>query len=244
MEHVRRLFQMGNEYCVTFIPECPNGFGILLLGDGTDYVEGKTSSWEEHLGKRMLLTSFLESGYTVFTSNFYGKHWGSPKAYELSVLLYETVLRKEILNEKIHIYAEGIGALLAKKWMKLHPYFIRSVALIQPNFSLVEILNGEKKHKLYYKRILDEIKTAYDRELNIFEMLMEENEREAYKYPVPVKIWMSTKHTSSQNYIQRGTEMWVAQSSLQPDIKYYTEEIKYSLYSRITPYFHSYEKEI
>ena len=69
-------------------------------------------------GKNLQIQSLLKEGYTVFYSNLYGKNWGSEKAVKLAKRLYEHIIRSEIMNDKIHIIAEGMGALVALKLLQ------------------------------------------------------------------------------------------------------------------------------
>ena len=106
-----RNFQLDTEWNVIHYPERPKGFGILIIGDERNFVDSNTSFWLQNEGKTKLLQSLLDAGYTVFYSNLYGKNWGSEKAVRLSKRLYQHMIRSEILNGKIHILAEGMGAL-------------------------------------------------------------------------------------------------------------------------------------
>ncbi|MBR8646232.1 hypothetical protein KEH51_27745 [[Brevibacterium] frigoritolerans] len=92
-----------------------------------------------------------EYGYTLFSSNFHGANWGSPKALDLSLNLYILFMKKEIVNQRVHILAEGTGALLALKLMNELGNKIRSVVLIDPVFSLKAQLEKEKENKFFYK---------------------------------------------------------------------------------------------
>ncbi|OCA84272.1 hydrolase [Bacillus sp. FJAT-27225] len=157
-----RHFQLENEWSAIYYPEKPTGFGVMVFGDERHFVNGKTSFWKQNTGKRQILSALKGAGYTLFTSNFHGKHWGSTKAVLLASTLYSYVMKNEILNGKIHILAEGMGALAALKFAKEMEGQIRSIVLINPILSLKLHLEQEKEHKFFYKKVLFEIAKAYE----------------------------------------------------------------------------------
>ena len=128
-----RNFQLDNEWSIIHYPEKPTGFGILILGDERHFVDAKNSFWLQNEGKLSIINKFKESGYTIFSSNLYGRNWGSDKALDLAARLYQYVIRTEILNSKIHIFAEGMGALTAIQLMNKMSGQIRSVVLSSHN---------------------------------------------------------------------------------------------------------------
>ncbi|HWO75048.1 MAG TPA: hydrolase [Bacillus sp. (in: firmicutes)] len=156
----QRFFQLDTEWNVIHYPEKPNGFGVLIFGGEGHFVEEKNSFWLQHMGRNIWLKALLEAGYTVFYSNLYGNHWGSEKAGELAESLYHYVIRHEILNERIHIIAEGMGALLIPELVKNLEGNIRTVSLINPYFSLKEKMDEEKEQLFFYKKFLHEVKVA------------------------------------------------------------------------------------
>lgn len=162
MEH--RNFKLDTEWNMIHYPEKPTGFGILIIGDERHYVDEKSSFWTQNEGKQRLIESFKKSGYTVFYSNLYGKNWGSEKAVNLAKRLYEYIIRTEIINSKIHILAEGMGALVALKLIKEMNGNIRSVVLLNPVLSLKHHLEQEKDHKFFYKKLLKELSYSFDKE--------------------------------------------------------------------------------
>lgn len=157
-----RNFQLDTEWNVIHYPERPQGFGILIIGDERHFVDENTSFWLQNEGKSILLKYLLDAGYTVFYSNLYGKNWGSQKAVRLSKRLYEHVIRSEILNEKIHILAEGMGALVALKLMQEMKDCIRSVVLLNPILSLDHQLELEKDRKFFYKKMIQELSESFN----------------------------------------------------------------------------------
>lgn len=161
-----RNFQLDTEWNVIHYPEKPSGFGILVLGDERNFVDAESSFWVQNEGKSTLLKKFKEEGYTIFYSNLYGKNWGNDKAVNLARRLYEHIIRTEIINGKIHIIAEGMGALVALRLMnEMGPKQIRTCVLINPIVSLHHHLELEKEHKFFYKKLLKELSVSFDEEM-------------------------------------------------------------------------------
>lgn len=160
MRHAR-FFRIEEQWSVIYLPERPSGFAVCLLGDNGMLVEKATSDWETHPEKRKFIEDLLSRGYTLFTSSFFDRHWGSPRAFRLMEQLYHVVLKQEILNKKIHLFAEGTGALIALQWMNAHPKQLRSCYFVNPCLSLHAYYEQEKENKLYYKRFLKEMEQAY-----------------------------------------------------------------------------------
>ena len=156
----QRFFQLDTEWNVIHYPEKPNGFGVFIFGGEGHFVEEKNSYWLQHFGRNIWLTALLEAGYTVFYSNLYGNHWGSEKAKDLAESLYHYVIRHEILNERIHIVAEGMGALLIPEFVRSLNKKVRTVCVINPYFSLKEKMDEEKEQLFFYKKFLQEVKMA------------------------------------------------------------------------------------
>ncbi|MFD2443177.1 hydrolase [Bacillus sp. CGMCC 1.16607] len=157
-----RNFILDTEWNMIHYSEKPNGFGILIIGDERHFVDEHKSFWTQNEGKQLLLTQLKESGYTIFYSNLYGKHWGTNRATWLAERLYHHIMRTEILNSKIHIIAEGMGALIVMELLKTLGKEIRSVVFLNPIFSLKYHLEQEKEHKFFYKKLLNEISHAYE----------------------------------------------------------------------------------
>lgn len=185
-----RNFKLDTEWNMIHYPEKPTGFGVLIIGDERNFVDEKTSFWIQNEGKAALLSCLTNSGYTVFYSNLYGKNWGSRKAVNLAKSLYEFITRNEIINSKIHLLAEGMGALVAIKLLEEMKDNIRSVVLINPVLSLKHHLEQEKEHKFFYKKLLHEISTSYETEKSqIIEILTHTDEEGlSEKIDIPMKI--------------------------------------------------------
>ncbi|WP_430696968.1 hypothetical protein [Metabacillus mangrovi] len=183
-----RFFQYSSEWTVIHTPYQPNGFGILILGDKNHYVDSSTSFWMQHLGRKQLLAALRKAGFTLLQSNLYGSHWGSPKAGALAGELLQLLPKKEIVNEKVHILAEGTGALTALDLMENHPGKIRSIGLFNPCLDLKRHFEDEKANKLFYKRLSDEIAAAYEIEEKDFPACSLRS-LEEISGSIPVKIW-------------------------------------------------------
>ncbi|WP_394235437.1 hydrolase [Niallia oryzisoli] len=160
-----RNFQLDTEWNIIHYPERPQGFGILIIGDERHFVDEHTSYWLQNEGKCTLLKSLQDAGYTIFYSNLFGRNWGSVKAVKLAKRLYDHMIRSEILNTKIHIIAEGMGALAALKLLNEAKDCIRSVVLINPILSLQQHLELEKDRKFFYKKLVRELSVAYESEV-------------------------------------------------------------------------------
>jgi hypothetical protein len=159
-----RNFQMDTQWNIIHYPEKPTGFGILIIGDERHFVEDNKSFWTQNEGRLAIVNQLKEKGYTIFSSNLYGRNWGSDSAVKLAQSLYQHVMRCEILNSKIHIIAEGMGALVAVRLMEKMNGQIRSVILLNPILSLKHHLEQEKEHKFFYKKVMRELEAAYLRD--------------------------------------------------------------------------------
>nr|WP_295975686.1 hydrolase [uncultured Bacillus sp.] len=184
-----RNFRLDTEWNIIHYPEKPQGFGILIIGDERHFVDEQTSFWLQNEGKKLQINQLREAGYTIFYSNLYGKNWGSEKAVYLAKRLYEYVIRMEILNEKIHIIAEGMGALVALKLQEAMESAIRSIILINPILSLKDHLELEMDHKFFYKKLMKELEFSYGlkgRELSV--KLQETDDDPLKNFAAPMKI--------------------------------------------------------
>jgi len=157
MSHIQRFFQLGNQWCVVHVPERPNGFGVLILGDQNHFVDEESSFWIQNNGRSIIINSFLDEGYTLFYSNLYGRHWGCPEAVSLTKRLNHVILKKEILNHRIHILAEGMGALVALQLMEGMGDNLRGVAMMNPCIDLRKHLIQEKEHNSFTNELLERL---------------------------------------------------------------------------------------
>lgn len=159
-----RAFMMDTQWNIIYYPERPTGFAVFIIGDERHFVEESKCFWTQNEGKQAILNELKDAGYTIFSSNLYGRHWGSQHAVDLAQRVYEKVIRSEILNTKIHILAEGMGALVALKLIEKMGESIRSIILINPILSLKHQLEQEKEHKFFYKKLIRELTAAYQME--------------------------------------------------------------------------------
>jgi hypothetical protein len=189
----QNFFKINDQWNVIHLPERPNGFAILMIGDQNHFVDETTSSWIQNPERFQMIESFREKGYTIFYSNLFGRHWGSPKAVQLLKQLYHIVIRKEILNDKIHVIAEGMGALAALRLMNEMEPFLRSVSMLSPCLDLKAFINTEKNNKLFYKRLINELAFSYKIEEKYVESEIINNFNLCtFSSKTPVKIWHST----------------------------------------------------
>ena len=45
---ITERFLLRKEPCVIYLPEKPNGFSVMLLGDYNYFIENGTSLWTQH----------------------------------------------------------------------------------------------------------------------------------------------------------------------------------------------------
>jgi hypothetical protein len=198
-----RNFRLDTEWNMIHYPHRPNGFGILILGDERHFVDSQNSFWTQNEGKRKLLQDFKQAGYTIFYSNLFGMNWGSQNAVELAERLCAHIRRTEILNDKIHVFAEGMGALTALKLLRRETR-IRSLLLLNPILSLNKHLEQEKEHKFFYKKLLHELAVAYQMESK--EVLSYLTEQEDFLH-IPGGIPVKVIHVLSGNRAYKQSEL-------------------------------------
>ncbi|HJV31499.1 MAG TPA: hydrolase, partial [Bacillales bacterium] len=197
-----RNFQLGNEWNIIYYPEKPTGFGILIIGDERHFVDESKSFWQQNEGKLSIIKVLKESGYTIFSSNLYGKNWGSEKAVELAERLYQHVIRNEIINGKIHIIAEGMGALVAIKLIEKLKGQLRSIIFLDPILSLKQHLLQEKENKFFYKKLKRELESAYQmdfKKLEVEYLLMENPLPNDHNIPLKIIHILSGGRSYSQS---------------------------------------------
>lgn len=189
-------FTIENQYQMIHIPDKPNGFGIFIIGDVNHFVEKGKSLWTQNIQRYQFITDLLENGYTVFYSNLYGKHWGSPESVNLAVKVYEVALRYVTLNDSIHILAEGMGALVAMSLADEMPNKIRSMAFINPCIDLPKHIENEKEKKIFFKTLLSEVADAYSVDVSRAEAIVKHDytHKDFSKINIPVKIWHQINH--------------------------------------------------
>jgi len=207
MTITERFFQIETEWNVIHLPFKPNGFGILIIGDRSDFVDETSSFWHQHYGRNQLLSDLMKQGYTLFHSNLYGNHWGSPRSVTMAKQLYHLVMKKEILNQRIHLLIDGMGGLTGLQLMQEIPEKIRSVAMMNPCLDLQAHLENEKEHKFFYKRLIKEISAAYGVDPRIVSSLNLPTLNTISN--IPVRIWQQTNSTvySPQDHSKKYEEM-------------------------------------
>jgi hypothetical protein len=184
-----RNFQMDTQWNILHYPEKPTGFGILIIGDERHFVDESKCFWTQNEGRLAIVNQLKEKGYTIFSSNLYGRNWGSDIAVELAEKLYHHVIRSEILNNKIHILAEGMGALVAIRLMEKMKGRIRSLILLNPIISLKDHLEQEKEHKFFYKKLMRELVAAYQMDQKVIENnVFSSQDKVNLQFGCPVKI--------------------------------------------------------
>jgi hypothetical protein len=240
-----RNFKLDTEWNIVHYPEKPNGFGILAIGDERHFVNSNSSFWTQNEGKRSLLNIWKNEGYTVFYSNLYGRHWGSEKAVDLAMRLCSHIVRNEILNSSFHVVAEGMGALVALKLLANNDIKIRSLILINPVLTLSMHLEQEKENKFFYKKLIAELETAYEMEINL---LMEKLESKAtvpvFQQEVPVKIihvLAGNRAYKQSKVIKDLSEEW-EKENLPVSISYILPEKKLQVGSQSVQFFTKYEQ--
>lgn len=241
-----RIFQLDTEWNIVHYPEKPNGFGILIIGDERHFVDERNSFWLQNEGKMAMINKFKESGYIIYSSNLYGRHWGSDKAVQLAERLYQYMIRNEILNNKIHILAEGMGALAAIKLMKKLNAKLRSVVLLNPIVSLKHHLELEKEHKFFYKKLVKELESAYQIGFNQIETeIFAKEETIRLDYGVPIKMIHVLSGGRSYNKTKIN-QLLLRQEAEQNaiDISFILPEKKLQLGTMIVKFYKNYEKDL
>lgn len=194
-----RIFTLNNELCIIHYPYKPNGFGVLIIGGKEQYVEQNKSNWLDNYNRRNILEALMAEGYTVFYSNFGKEHMGNERSIEQVKDLYEYVKRTEILNEKIHIIAEGTGALIASNLLENKAGMIRSIVFINPIFSLNWLLDLLKNQPFMYKRALKVIADAYSIHEDQCEKLIKKKDGKVILHKLPYIIIHILEHGIQDN---------------------------------------------
>ena len=244
MSVTERFFYLEQEPCVIYLPEKPNGFGVMLLGDYNYFIENGTSLWMQHAGRSHFLNGLIENGYTVFSSNLYGRHWGNDQSVRLAKRLYHVVMKKETLNEQIHIVADGMGALVALEMMNRYPECVRSVVMLNPCLDLSAHVEFEKEHKFFYKRLVKELSLAYDVKE---EQLDTKIAKKSFTYLpscVPVKIFISTQEQKERKQLLREYEKKRINENCETSLMFHLQHVKYKMVQHTCHFFKKYEEEL
>ncbi|MED2037032.1 alpha/beta hydrolase [Bacillus wiedmannii] len=244
MSITERFFYLEKEPCVIYLPEKPNGFSVMLLGDYNYFIENGTSLWTQHAGRSYFLHGLIEEGYTVFSSNLYGRHWGNDQSVRLAKRLYDVVLRKETLNVKMHIMADGMGALVALEMMNKYPECIRSVIMLNPCLDLPEYVEFEKEHKFFYKRLVKELSLAYDSKEEELESKINKKSFTLLPSCVPVKVFVSTQEKRGRKQLLRKYEKMRQFNQCDTSVLFHLQDVKYKMVRQTTDFFKKYEEEL
>jgi pimeloyl-ACP methyl ester carboxylesterase len=161
--------------------------------------------------------------------------------------LYHHIMRSEILNSKIHIIAEGMGALIALDLVKSLKDAIRSIVFINPVLSLKSQLELEKEHKFFYKKLLREISVAYNLEItNIEETILSFGNPVDEVPHIPLKVIhvLSGKRSYQQFEISKKFVAKWEEYNKTIHSTYLLPEKKQQIGKIITTFFHQFEKEL
>ena len=63
---ITERFYLEKEPCVIYLPEKPNGFSVMLLGDYNYFIENGTSLWTQHAGKSYFYMVLLNKATRSF----------------------------------------------------------------------------------------------------------------------------------------------------------------------------------
>lgn len=239
-----RNFQLDTEWNIIHYPEKPQGFGILIIGDERHFVDHQSSYWLQNEGKHAMLDALLKAGYTIFYSNLYGRNWGNDKAVHLAKRLYEHIIRSEILNEKIHIIAEGMGALVAKRLLEEMDSSIRSIVLINPILSLHQHLELEKDRKFFYKKLVKELSLSYNEKSEQMVEQLEKEDVPSFSNPkLPIKIIqiLSDSRAYKQSHLLKQLSVKWEGEKVPISISYMVPEKRLQLANPIIHFFKEHE---
>ncbi|MGG3914653.1 hydrolase [Rossellomorea vietnamensis] len=245
----QRLFQLEQEWCMIHYPERPNGFAVMIIGDSHHYVDEKSSFWVQHEARYKWIQELTAKGYIVYYSNLYGANWGSDQAVQLARRLYQHVKRNEIINGKIHILAEGMGALVLKNLYPKLANEIRSAVLLSPCVSMYHHLEQEKEQKFFYKKVIKELS---------FMLKMKEEDCEAFisqqsqdykifqEIPIPLYIVQSMTLNRYKNQFTLIKDIYTERlaQGISTDLFFVLPEKRGSLGGKIASYFSLHEKEL
>ncbi|MDQ0255422.1 hypothetical protein J2S74_002804 [Evansella vedderi] len=187
----KRNTTIEGEECLIHLPARPNGYAILILGDRNHFVKESSSLWLQHPSRNDFIDGLLHAGYTVFYCDLGIAHWGNDQAFRLVERLVNYVLRNEILNKKIHLFAEGMGTLLAIRLIH-HPFIhVRSLVLFNPCLDLLAHMDEEKKNRFFYKRFVKEITEAYGIDEGSIEEVCQKRKQEMDTLPAtkPIRVF-------------------------------------------------------
>jgi hypothetical protein len=245
----QRLFQLDREWCMIHYPERPNGFAVMILGDHHHYVDERTSFWDQHEARKKWIKDLTGKGYIVYYSNLYGANWGSEQAAALACRLYQYVKRTEIINSKIHILTEGMGALVFKELYPKMENDIRGVVMLTPCPSLSELIRQEKEQKFFYKKLVRELAQSRAVKEEDYEQvfLPAGNDHDVFKdIPIPLYIAQSYNVNRYKNQFHLIKDIYKhrLEKGFSTDLFYVLAEKRYTLGLKFASYFSLHEKEL
>lgn len=245
----QRLFQLEQEWCMIHYPERPNGFAVMVIGDSHHYVDDKSSFWVQHEARYKWIQELTAKGYIVYYSNLYGANWGSNQAVQLAKRLYQHVKRNEIINGKIHILAEGMGALVLKDLYPKMEQDIRSAVMLAPCVSLYDHLEQEKEQKFFYKKVIKELSHTFrlkEEECESF-ISQQSKDYEVFKnISIPLYIVQSTTLNRYKNQFTLIKDIYTErlEKGTSTDLFFVLPEKRASLGRKFASYFSLHEKEL
>ena len=183
-----RSFIYDGQWNIIYYPKQPSGFSVMIIGDHNHYVNNMDSFWLQHPGRRQIVEMLLKQGYTGFSFNLYGRHLGNDKSVQLMKVLYQIIMKKEVLNRKIHVLAEGEGALVVLKLMEQIPEYLRSVVFLNPCLSIKQKWRNERDKMVYLSPFMKTLSQAYDEKKEQMEEVYDCLEDQAIHLSVPTKI--------------------------------------------------------
>ncbi|KUP09067.1 hypothetical protein Q73_03970 [Bacillus coahuilensis m2-6] len=244
-----RTFQLEKEWCRILYPKKPNGFAVLIIADQNHYVDQNTDFWTEHISRQQLVEDLLSKGYYIFYSNLYGNHWGSPKAISLLKLLIHHVKKSEIINNRIHIIAEGMGSITVEKLTKTSAKDIRSIVFINPCLSLKEHIQQEEEKKFFQKKLMKELSQSYEfdeKHYEAFKNGLKENPfyLESLKVPICFIHWIGSTRYISQDLLIKNIYNRRVEGEYQTKMVYVLPEKRFTSNQMIVSFLEEYEGEL
>ncbi|PLT30391.1 hydrolase [Peribacillus deserti] len=237
----QRTFQFDGQWNIVYYPDRPSGFAIMIIGDKNHFVDEKSSFWLQHPGREQILNQLKTAGYTLYSSNLYGANWGSEKSVFLAKRLHHLIMKSEILNERIHIFAEGTGALTALKLMKLLKGNLRSAVFLNPCLSLNELIQKEKDRKFFLNRLKGELSKAYELDTDKKELFLNSTHPEYLDINVPLKIIhvLGTGGEDQSHLYKRLVDN--VKDDVSVEIQYLLAEKRYKIAAQARQFFKKYE---
>ncbi|MBM7586506.1 hypothetical protein JOC86_003058 [Bacillus pakistanensis] len=247
MKH--RSFQLEQQWCMIHYPERPNGFGVMILGDYHHYVDNNSSFWLQQEARSPIIRALNDNGYFVFYSNLFGANWGSDRAVQLAKRMYQYVKRTEIMNSKIHILADGMGALVLRKLYPMLRNDLRSVVLYSPCVSLYEHYHQEKEQKFFFKKLQKEISQANEINEKDCEQWINFYQGDyldfmSYSIPLYMIQWVSTSRYKKQFPFIKEIYKDRMKKEYLTDLFFLLPEKKSTIGGKITSYFQKHEYEL